>query len=140
MNGSAMRPRRWALRRVVILLGLLASPACDVVVDGEELPATGDGGDAADAGGGVTWSATVDPVLSEYCERCHNASTQSGGVDLSSHAAVMETGVVVPGDADGSRLVLVISSGVMPPAGQPAPPAEAVGWIRQWIDAGAQYD
>ncbi|MEE9385158.1 MAG: c-type cytochrome domain-containing protein [Nannocystaceae bacterium] len=123
-----------------LALGTTASqPAgCDVLVDTEEQAAVpDDGGVAPAAGNAITFSSTIKPVLDDYCGRCHNASTQSGGVDLSSQRALIDTGVVVPGDADRSRIVRVLQAGAMPPPGQPRPPQEAVSWLRGWIADGA---
>ncbi|TPV92475.1 MAG: hypothetical protein B7733_25520 [Myxococcales bacterium FL481] len=140
-RGPARRDRvRGAGLGVLGLVGCIAY-GCDVRVDEDEVAVTG--GDPAappDGSQPTSWSATIEPVVSEYCVRCHNGSSPSGGVDLSGHAGVLASGVVVPGDPDASRLLAVVADGVMPPAGQPTPPDEAVGWIRAWIAAGAPPD
>ncbi|MFZ9689276.1 MAG: c-type cytochrome domain-containing protein [Phycisphaerales bacterium] len=94
---------------------------------------------AADA---VSYQADVRAVFVERCLGCHNADARKGDLDLSTHAAVMAGGsggaVVVPGDPDASRLLLVMTHAAeprMPPRGDRTPDAQ-LDLVRKWIADG----
>ena len=83
------------------------------------------------------------PIISSNCAMsgCHDAATQSDGVDLSRYDRIIATGDVRPGDAEGSDLyeVLVESD---PDKVMPPPPAsltpEQRNAIKIWINQGAK--
>lgn len=84
-----------------------------------------------------SFAAIQTSALGEACIRCHNPSVSRGGVDLTTYAAVIENpGLVVPGNAELSRLYQVVFSGEMPPRG-PRLSDEAIELIRDWINDGA---
>ena len=68
------------------------------------------------------------------------------GLRLDSGEAALKGGhsgpVILPGDAEGSRLIQLVSGQVkglvMPPAGEQLSPSE-VGLLRRWIDQGARW-
>ena len=91
----------------------------------------------------VTFARDVKPVLGRYCEECHGAKHQHGGLQLDGYADLMRGGesgpVVVPGDPAASLLVAKIERRDRPPM----PPkrrlsAAAIARIRAWIAAGAE--
>ena len=128
--------RRWAL---VVALGALAG--CELVgadeVAAPRVVAVGSGG----GGGEVTFSGVVQPILLEFCSGCHNASSATGGVDVTSFDGLQaKAGLVVPGDPDASLLLMMLEDGMMPPAGKPRPTTEQVAAIRAWVVAGAMDD
>ena len=86
--------------------------------------------------GEVTW-ATVGPLLENECGMCHSASNAMGGVDLTAYEAILAaTGVIVPGDAEGSSLFTVQQSG-----GHPGQLSDAgLELVEDWIDAGASVE
>lgn len=76
-------------------------------------------------------------LLSGRCLSCHNSEKKSGDLDLSTRASALAAGVISPQDPLKNRLVHVVATGKMPPAGKLAP--EEVALLRQWIGAGAAY-
>lgn len=68
---------------------------------------------------------------------CHGPSLASGSLSLADFASAMKGAqagpVILPGDADGSKLIAVQTSGGHP--GQLL--AEELAMVRAWIEAGA---
>ena len=88
----------------------------------------------------VSFSAQVLPVFEARCQQCHGAGRAEVGLNLATHASTL-TGasygpVVIPGSAETSILLQVISSGEMPPGGRKLTDSE-VQTISDWVDAGA---
>ena len=84
----------------------------------------------------------VRPIFERSCGSCHNGIARLQGLNALEFEALLAGGengaVVVPGDADSSKLWTQIEAGVMPPTG--ALPDEEQSLIREWIAAGAaQY-
>lgn len=88
----------------------------------------------------VSFSKSVLPILEANCTQCHGPSRQSSNLMLNSYTNVMAGGlgglVVVPGDAQKSELVQLISSGSMPRGGSKLQENE-IQTITDWINAGA---
>ncbi len=85
----------------------------------------------------------VAAVLTKYCIGCHNDQDREGELSLEGLAAGRVEGLaprlVVAGDADGSRLIQVLTGGAepsMPPDGEPRPGRQEIGLLRAWIDQG----
>ncbi|RME82130.1 MAG: hypothetical protein D6775_11710 [Caldilineae bacterium] len=83
-----------------------------------------------------SFSRDILPALQAHCAECHGPEAE---VTLMSYEALLNGGkrgpLVVPGDADSSRLILVQS---MPPAAHPTRlPREVLELIYTWIQAGA---
>ena len=96
----------------------------------------------ASAADKVTFADNALPVLRQRCGACHNADKKTGGLDVTSYAAIMRGGgsgeVLVAGDASGSYLFRVANHDdepKMPPDAPPIPEAERAV-LRAWIDAG----
>ncbi|QDV39097.1 PSD1 and planctomycete cytochrome C domain-containing protein [Tautonia plasticadhaerens] len=87
----------------------------------------------------------VRPVLAGTCVKCHGEAKDSGGLRLDSREAILAGGdsgpAVIPGDPEGSTLVLAISHTdellKMPPSG-PLPRAVRDD-LEAWIAAGAPW-
>lgn len=94
-------------------------------------------GDSDESEQGVSYHDTVAPLLNIYCLECHDDADESGGINMSTHAKLIQTGAVEPGNADASKIIMQLESNMMPPDGHPGPSDEAVDWIREWIDDGA---
>ena len=102
----------------------------------------------------VDFNRDIKPILSNQCYFCHgpDADERQGGIDGlrldTADGAVDDLGgyqAIVPGDATASVLIDRITSTdeyeAMPPPGTGRRLTEAeVELIRQWIDAGANYD
>lgn len=87
---------------------------------------------------GTTY-AQVAEILNPKCAGCHNATTRSGGIDLSSHKAIVSGGraVLVIGNSRASGMIRTMRSGRMPQGGPKLPDAE-IDLIAKWIDEGAK--
>ncbi len=90
----------------------------------------------------VPFTTKVAPILLSKCGRCH-VNQQRGGVAMTTFATLMQGPaagrIVLPGDADGSRLIEVIESGDMPRGGAKVTGPE-LQTLKQWIGAGAEFD
>jgi len=93
-----------------------------------------------------TYKALQKDLFAGYCTGCHGATKHAGGVDLTSYSALSsgQTGkgkaLLVPGQADASRVYAILAVGSMPPPGNPRPNAGLVSLLKDWIDAGATAD
>ena len=76
-------------------------------------------------------------VIKENCVRCHNGQIKSGGIDLSSKEAALQTGAIDPANSAMSRALLQVKVGKMPPTGKL--PTASVRAVERWILAGAVY-
>lgn len=125
------------MRSLVIVSMVLCIAGCgpietdEVMAPREPLGASG-GGE-----GEVSFRATVQPILVEYCSGCHDESSATGGLDVTSFDAIGAAGVIEPGDPDGSLMVQYLEAGIMPPVGYPDPSDEEIAAIRAWVLAGA---
>ena len=91
------------------------------------------------------YATRVAPLFTKYCAGCHNAKEHEGKLSLESFADLQKGGehgaAVLPGQADSSRLVRVLTGQAepkMPPEGEKAPTAEEIELLRAWINAGAK--
>ncbi|MCX6034492.1 MAG: cytochrome b/b6 domain-containing protein [Chloroflexi bacterium] len=87
--------------------------------------------------GSLTWDASIGAVFQSKCVMCHNAALASNGLSFASYIDTLRGAsdgpVIVPGNADSSKLVQVQSAGGHP--GQLSP--EELGAVKNWINAGA---
>ncbi|MGL6073274.1 MAG: c-type cytochrome domain-containing protein [Fimbriiglobus sp.] len=90
-----------------------------------------------------TFNDDVLPVIKQHCMNCHSNDKQRGGLNLASHAAMMQGGssgaVVVPGDPDKSRMFTLTAhkeEPKMPPSGK-IPDAQ-IELVRLWIEQGGK--
>lgn len=82
-----------------------------------------------------TFSGTINPILQTYCVGCHNATTTSGSVNLSTYAGVQT--VAANGQLVGSlEGTLPAPYGLMPLGGS-ALPACQITQFKKWVAAGA---
>ena len=90
----------------------------------------------------------VQPILEEFCYRCHGPKKQKAKLRLDDMAALFSgpesDWIIKPGDAAGSllfeRMVLPEGEdGKMPPDA-PYPSQSQVDLVRNWIDEGAPHD
>ncbi len=90
----------------------------------------------------ITFQDHVLPLVEANCAKCHNADKKKGDLDLTSYSGALAGGasgkVIVPGDADASKLVKVITHAeepTMPPnRGKMADKEIAV--FKKWITGG----
>ena len=96
---------------------------------------------AADGADDLTGAALR--ILERHCLRCHNDVDHKGGLTLETWQAVRDAGIVTPGHAQDSSLLVAVS----PAAGEPpAMPKDAEpltnderNLLRLWIDGGAPW-
>jgi hypothetical protein len=93
----------------------------------------------------VSFSSDIRPIFEKSCWNCHSAGTQLSKLNLATREDALKGGqhgvVLVPGDAEKSRLFKLISGAekpAMPLGGTLAP--DEVESIRLWINQGAQWD
>ena len=91
----------------------------------------------------LNFAQHAKPVFRTHCVNCHNSNRTSGGLDLTSYAAMMQGGssgdVIEPGSPDDSflfQLIIHADSPEMPPGDQKIPD-EDIEVIRKWIEDGA---
>lgn len=147
-----MKPRIWFVIIAVVLLALAAcssNPAesaknnnqpVDSVEDNTQnsSPAGEDAGEGAAVQ--VSFAEDVLPILRSRCQQCHGGERVEGGLVVLSYGELMAGGeegaVIIPGDAAGSLLYQLVSSGEMPKRGADLTPAQ-LDVLLQWINAGA---
>lgn len=94
----------------------------------------------------LTYKDHVYPIFDEYCITCHEPSDASGGLDLSTHATVLQGGgsgkTLSPGNPDASRLYLLVSHKEKPtmPPKEDRIDKDLIETIRKWIQQGAPED
>lgn len=102
----------------------------------------GQPGAAPAAGGGVSFTKEVAPILISRCGGCHVRGSR-GMFSMLSYEALMKgppAGLVIfKGDGKGSVLMEKIEAAEMPPNGQKIPDAE-IALLTKWINEGAKYD
>jgi mono/diheme cytochrome c family protein len=93
--------------------------------------------EATETSRAVSFSNDVWPILQANCSGCHGGS---GGLSLASYDSLMAGGrsgaVIIPGNAEDSRLVQYVRSGRMPRGSSRLSDAE-VQIIVDWVNAGA---
>ncbi len=93
----------------------------------------------------VYFEQDILPLFVSNCTMsgCHNSASHASGIDLSSYAAVMNSSVLIPGQAWNSDLVDAITStnpnDIMPPpsSSMSALPSAQINLIKKWINQGA---
>jgi hypothetical protein len=121
---------------------IVAPPADSPIIDGGRVD-EGDDAEPADPPPikpSDTLARQAHEVLRNNCYRCHGEQgSAEGGLDyiLDRQRLVAEE-KVVPGNVDGSSLLARVIAGEMPPAGEsPAPSADDVALLKQWVAEGA---
>jgi cytochrome b subunit of formate dehydrogenase len=86
--------------------------------------------------GMLTWDASIAAIFQSKCSMCHNASVATNGLSFASYADALwgasDGPVIIPGNANGSKLVVIQSAGGHP--GQLSP--EELVVVENWINAG----
>ena len=90
----------------------------------------------------VSFRLDIQPILTQYCARCHNGGMMNIQPDLREGKAIKSLmgmeGSIIPGDANGSELMGMLQGGgdnPMPPNATMTPLNIAL--IQQWINEGA---
>jgi hypothetical protein len=91
-----------------------------------------------------TYVDDITPIVKLHCAKCHGADAQKGGLSLATFTELQKGGgsgaIVVPGDPEKSRLLLVVDHRVDPkmPSASQKIPAEHIAIIKLWIEQGAK--
>src|SRR5258708_33848125 len=56
----------------------------------------------------VSYSREIAPIFALHCNSCHGDAETAGGLEIRTHAGLMKSGAIVPGDPDGSQIVQFI--------------------------------
>ncbi len=84
----------------------------------------------------ITWEGSISVTL-QKCTACHGETVTAAGLDLGAYAGTIEGAqdgpVIVPGDAAGSKLVVIQQAG-----GHPGElTSDELAAVIEWINAGA---
>lgn len=121
-----------------VLTGCVSAPTGPA---GPPEAATGDGGKT------VVFDRDIRPLLEGRCVMCHNRITLPGRTSFESRALALKGDsrgpIIVPGNPDGSRLIVAISAPdfheqAMPPVSHRVSKAE-VALLRRWIAEGVDW-
>lgn len=118
------------MSRLPLLFNLLASALCTSSHANDDV---------------VSYHRDVLPILRTNCTACHKPGKTKGGLDLSTHASLLQGGddgpMINTGDAAGSRLIETICGDEpeMPKESEPLLPRE-IDLIYRWITQGATED
>ena len=97
----------------------------------------------------VSFYRDIRPIIQDRCQGCHQPAKASGGLVMTSYAAIKKGGEseaagFLPGDPDASEILSqILPSGDTPPAmpkGSPPLKVDQVDMIRRWIAEGAAND
>ncbi|MEX0678283.1 MAG: c-type cytochrome domain-containing protein [Pirellulales bacterium] len=101
--------------------------------------------EAAQPASAPDFNKQVAPIFQTYCVGCHNGQDKEGELVLEHYATLLAGGakgaVIVPGKADESRLIQVLTGTAepsMPPEDNEKPTAEEIATLASWINAGAK--
>lgn len=89
----------------------------------------------------VDFQSDVAPILREHCLRCHRPGNAEADLSIETAEALIDSETIIPGDAENSWLVELITAvdgarPQMPAEGEPLDDSQ-INTIRQWIDEGA---
>jgi hypothetical protein len=99
--------------------------------------------------GPVSYSRDVEPILAANCQSCHEqggAGLEASGFSMATYDGLMKGTkfgpMVIPGDSEGSNLIVLMEGRADPsiamPHGNAEPVSDAdIDTIRRWIDQGA---
>jgi len=86
----------------------------------------------------VDFAHEVLPLIKKHCAKCHTNGTYKASLSFDTREALLDAGVVEPGDSTASYLIDLVTSEDpevrMPPKG-PALTSDEVDVLRRWIDA-----
>ena len=97
--------------------------------------------DAKSGNDRLTFEDRVVPILKTHCFKCHGAKTRKASLDLRRRFAMLVGGdsgaAIVPGKANESLLLEMVTSGDMPPEGEDRLTGDEIALLRRWIATGA---
>lgn len=109
---------------------------------GTSVAAGGDGGMIVDDNSPVEFERDIQPILLDYCVRCHGGVRQLGTPPMSLQAKETSAFALGAGTAESSLLYLRVTATdprVRMPLGGAALPADKVSKLRRWLNMGAPW-
>lgn len=91
----------------------------------------------------VDFAHQIVPILQKHCVECHGGRRHEGDFSLNTRELTLKDDAVVPGNSAGSHLVELVSSDDKDermPKDKPPLSADEIKTLRNWIDAGAQWE
>ena len=92
----------------------------------------------------IDFSHEVTPILKTHCVQCHGGEEAEGGFSINTRSLLLESDVVVSGDAKSSRLYELITSDDpderMPPADHPQLTIAQIETLARWIDQNTPWE
>jgi uncharacterized membrane protein len=91
----------------------------------------------------VSFTESIKPILSNKCTICHNTQVLPKRPNFETREGAMESGVIVPGKPEASRILTVIKED--PQAEKAMPPVshrltkEEISLLHTWIAEGASW-
>lgn len=90
------------------------------------------------------FSHAVLPVLKKHCVPCHGGREARGSFSMNTRELLVDSGYVIPGKPEESRILQRILSDdpaeQMPPADQPRLNSDEVAVLRDWIRGGVEWE
>lgn len=89
------------------------------------------------------FNSQVAPILQKNCLACHSSAAKMGGLIMDNYDLLMKGGkdgkVIVPGQADASRMIQMLEGKIQPrmPFSADPLPATDIATLKAWIDSGA---
>lgn len=94
-----------------------------------------------------SYTREIQPILTKYCQECHNPRRSQGDLDLATYKATMEGGrsglAFEPGKPDASlglKMMERRTKPFMPPKDKKQPTDAEIALVRAWTAAGARND
>jgi hypothetical protein len=103
------------------------------------------GGEAVSLAAKADFARDVQPILHARCAGCHGNEKPQAGLSVYTRAALLKGGAhgsaIVPGSSRTSLLLARVSGGApRMPLGQPPLSDSEIDVLRNWIDAGAEWN
>ncbi|MGE0375547.1 MAG: c-type cytochrome domain-containing protein, partial [Planctomycetaceae bacterium] len=92
----------------------------------------------------IDFAHDIVPILRKRCIECHGGPEAKGGMSLNTRSTLLDAAAIVPGRANESRIVELVTSAdpeeQMPPKDRGRLTDAEVDMLRRWIDAGAAWE
>lgn len=93
---------------------------------------------------GADFAHDIAPILKKHCVQCHGGREAKGSFSLNTRELLVSSGQVTPGQSSKSAMMELVTSKnddeQMPPKDRPRLTDPEIDALRQWIDAGVQWD
>jgi hypothetical protein len=122
---------------LVVILSALFLSACGGQTGQSVQPTAG----TLPSGSAVSFSKDILPMFQNSCVKCHGGENTNKGLDVTTYDKLMagsaNGAVIVPSNADGSKLVQQVVNGKMPKRGEKLT-SDQIQMLKDWVNAGAK--